>query len=822
MSSRLADLIVANRWMVLLLVALTTVFAAAQLRNLRFDFTVQALFAGEEEELEFSKQFNDTFAHENNVLVVILEATGTDDVLTPQAIDWQTNFANQLEAIPQIESVVGLSTVRVPRVRLIGRSRIMMVPIVRPDRATDEKEAKLVRAKVADTPMLDGMLISKDRQCAAVVAYLDAEVNEVREVRGVVADAEEIFARLPVPDGYQLHVTGLPRIRLDISERLKGDQTFIIPICAGLFMCILLLMYRRISGLLIPGIAITVAVIWTLAILVLFDQPLNIVNNVLPPMLMIVGISNCVHVVSYFSEQTLLTPDDRLGIARRTLRHMIPACLLACATTAVGFLSLLVADAEVLFSFGWQSGVGMICIFLSTILVTGGLMPFLRAPKFSIARQTSGNHNDRENSPLARLAASMGGFATSHPLFVISATLWIMLGALVLSQNVLVDSKLIDTYDKDDQVVRTIDLAEDKLGGFMPLELSLTCDDPTKFQDPDIFFRVARAATFLQALPEVTLVRSYVDLCRQLDRTLPGKPRFQEDKPTEEVDETSETSRRLAEIHGHLSRPSLRSSNSGGGDSRYRAYLAEDGTHARISVHLRDIGIRQNEFTCATIEEQLASIFPRSTGITIRMTGDAYYSSRALRKLINDLFYSLMGAALVIFVVIAVLFRSVRLAIAAVLPNVIPLIITLGYIGLMAWSGFENYAMNTGIVIVFAISLGIAVDDTIHFIARFRDETEQGGTIDEIIRRTCLGTGKAIIMTSCLIVIGLSVIHFSDFVPTRRFAELTSVTMCAALLGDLLLLPACLKLVWPKDSTTRSQPDLRVVGADVEPARAAS
>ena len=590
------------------------------------------------------------------------------------------------------------------------------------------------------------------------------------------------------------------------SERLQADQARIVPTCAGLFLVILLLMYRRPAGLLIPWAAIGIGVLWTLATLAVLDKPLNIVTNVLPVLLMIVGVSNCVHVVSYFSEQSLLTPGDREGIARRTLRHMGSACLLTCMTTAIGFLSLLVADAEVLSDFGWQAAIGMGFIYIATMLVAGALMPLLRAPDFVPNRaRKAGEDVTRENSFLARIAAAMGGFATRRPYVVLASAAWVMVGVIALAQNVVIDSKLIETYDEDNPVVETMHLVENKLGGFMPLELSLTADSEGKFQDADTFFRVAEATAYLRSLSEVALVRSYVDLYREMDRALPGKPRFHKNAPTEEPVKGSETVTRLHDAHTRLE------DNKNAKANRYRDYLAGDGLHARISVHVRDIGIRRSRKVYEEIKQKLAEIFPPQSGIRVRLTGDSYYSSMAMRDLIGDLFYSLMGAAAVIFVVIAVLFHSLRMAIASILPNTTPLIVTLGYMGLMAGLGFSGYTMSTGNVIVFAISLGIAVDDTIHFLARFRDEARDGGSIDEIVRRTCLGTGRAIMLTSLLIVIGLSVVHLSQFVPTRRFAELTTVTMCAALLGDLLLLPAGLKICWKPQVSTKLTRALRVV-----------
>ena len=159
-------------------------------------------------------------------------------------------------------------------------------------------------------------------------------------------------------------------------------------------------------------------------------------------------------------------------------------------------------------------------------------------------------------------------------------------------------------------------------------------------------------------------------------------------------------------------------------------------------------------------------------------------------RFVRDLLRSLLGASVIIFGVIAVLFRSLRLGVAAILPNLTPLVITLGYMGI------RGYEMNAGNVIVFAISLGIAVDGTIHFLARFREEIKADDGPAAAIYRSYISTGRAIVLTCVLIVAGLSVLLLSQFLPSRHFAELTAVTMLGALVGDLLLLPACLMVIW--------------------------
>ena len=196
--------------------------------------------------------------------------------------------------------------------------------------------------------------------------------------------------------------------------------------------------------------------------------------------------------------------------------------------------------------------------------------------------------------------------------------------------------------------------------------------------------------------------------------------------------------------------------------------------------------------TIHALEFESAQIFPPGSPVVPQVAGEAYVNAMALTILIRDLFYSLLTASVVIFTLIAIEFRSIRVGLIASLPNLTPLAMTLGYMGVC------GYDMNVGNVIAFTICLGLADDNTIYFLYRFRQELEERGNTFEAIRRAFLGTGRAIVLTSILLLVGMSVLLCSDFVPTRRFAELTSVTILGNLLGVLLLLPACLVLFWKR------------------------
>jgi predicted RND superfamily exporter protein len=354
-------------------------------------------------------------------------------------------------------------------------------------------------------------------------------------------------------------------------------------------------------------------------------------------------------------------------------------------------------------------------------------------------------------------------------------------GAVWAGSRVQINSyAILETFSIEHPSVRSMKLIEDKLSGIMPLEISLQADSADVFLEPQAFHKVLEVEQAARELPGVLAVESYADLFREVLVHWPGRR-------TSETDDELVPSGRAGEVR--LER-TARFVKGFAEVFHYDNYVSPDGERVRIRLRLREIGSRQTLVLIDDLEAVLARVFPPDGPVKARLTGEAYVNARALNTLIRDLYYSLLTASLVIFGLIAFEFRSLRVGLIAALPNLTPLSITLGYMWL------RGYDLNVGNVIVFTICLGLADDNTIHFLYRFREELQSSGDVTKAIHGAFYSTGRAIVATSLVLLAGMAVLLFSNFVPTRRFAELTGVTILGNLLGVLLLLPACLVLFW--------------------------
>lgn len=767
---RFAEVLARRPRLVLGLLIASVVASLALLPLLQFDFSPQGIYRGNDELVGYSEEFKRAFGYDEAVVLVVLEATGQRDVLDAAALQWQRDVAGDFGKIAWVRSVESLATLEGPKLTLGGLS---LEPLVAAG-PVDEDSALKARGLFSTQPLIRSGMLSEDERVAAIPVFLNPDAREITALTKAVSAVRQAVAARPAPFDYRVRLTGLPVLRVDVVDDLKADQMTLIPLAGLVYLAVLGLMFRRVSGAVLPLLAVGIGLTWTLATLVATGESVNLVTNVLPVLLLIIGVSSSVQIIATYAEEAARNLGDRRSATVSAIAKMTPACLLAALTTAVGFCSLATAHSKLLQSFGWQAAIGVGFQYVCTLIALGTMIRFFAPPRYV-------GPLDERQTVTTRVVTAAGYAVARHPWLTVGGTAAIALGALWAGTRVTINShSALETFPERHPAVETLRLVESKLAGIMPLEISLQASKPGAFLDPDVFHRVLEIEREAGEMEGVSSVQSYADLFKGVIAHWPGRRVSESDQ--ELVPEGNAGQARLARTARFVERFS--------GAFHFDGFMTADGLRARVRLRLKEIGSRRTLELIGKLQDRLAAMFPAGGPIEARLTGEAYVNALSLTTLIRDLFYSLLTASLVIFTLIGVEFRSLRAGLIAALPNLAPLVITLGYMGL------RGYDMNVANVIVFTICLGLADDNTIHLLYRFREELHAGGKVAAAIRRAFRGTGRAIVATSLLLLAGMGVLLFSNFVPTRRFAELTCVTILGNLLGVLLLLPACLVLAW--------------------------
>lgn len=756
-------------------VFLACLFAVPQLT---FEFTPQQLFEATGDADEYREIFAERFGREDNVAVIVVEG---EDLIDPEVLAPLRDLTYQLRRLDDIDDAQSLATLALPRSDSLSADPILGRPQIA-DQANDDAlvegpevradDAQRIADYAADEPLIADRLINRREDVAMIGVWIDGDIQESAQLRDVLHQIEQTITLYDFPGGVELDVQGIPALRVTIVDQLWAEQLIFVPLTAAVFFLILVYLFRRPSGVILPLGTVLIALVATAALLVLTDSSFNVVNNVLPTLIFVIGISDSIHMLTRHSEEVAAgrSHDDAV---RTMIRHTGAACLLTTSTTAVGFLSLLSADTAILQRFGWQAAGGVMFAYLATLFFLSAALTYLRP-----VRRGPRNKGPDEAPGLAEeLLSKIGRGVLARPWTVLVVGLIVTGSVAVHGAKVNVDTTLLEVISEDHRTHQATKLIQDELGGVLPVEISFESDERDAFKRPEVYRAVDRIQNYAAEQPEVLSTESYVDYLQSARVAVVGDPAERHTLP-ESIDEIEQL---LLVI-----------SDAPDTEGGLNDFTTSDFRNARVLLRVSDTGAKAQlelaDRLDAEIEDALADI----DDVDARLTGDAYVASAALDRFIRDLAGSLLIAIVIIFALMALVFRSLKIGIISLIPNGLPLLVTFGYMG---WAGID---LNTTTVIIFAISLGIAVDDSIHFFARFVEELERRETLEEAIIQAYHGAGRAILLTSVLLLIGMAVLMTSDFIPTQQFGLLTGITVATAVVADLLILPAILYLVYSR------------------------
>ena len=766
---RLADWEIRHPRTVIVFLVVLSAVAVGLLTRLEFDFRPEALQQFSAEEQAYADEISERFGLRDNILLVLLQGSKPGSILDARGLSLlhqvsetvaATEFADQVLALPKLPR-------KDTAARLQGFALGRVPPLVE---SLPLDDATVTRAQdyVAGSRLIPGQMVSRDGSTGVVIVVLHPRYADHTVLDKPLAALVESLDRLLTEEAqtlsaadvtYQTQLAGLPFVRVQTVRNLKSEQRGFWPLTAALYLTLLWFIYRHLALTILPLLAVGLASLWGLAMLPATGTQVNVVNNIVPSLILVIGVCNAVHMLHGFrsARQAGLDAPDA---ARAMMAELGLPAFLTSLTTAIGFVSLMVARNPTLQQLGWQAGAGVMLSYLA--LVT--LLP-VAASRIDDEKVTQPGRGMGEVSWMGGLVRGLN----RRPRTVLFVALLALALSVAIGRTVPVDAHVLDTFPPGHPIYESNRLVERELGGILPLEVELA-GAPGQFDDPEALAQVFEIQQDLVAMESVITSTSVVDLLAEVEGVVEDVdvPAFLADPGRVRL--ALDTMERY----------------SPGALGQYRT---EDGSHLRLATRLKADGIQASLRTLEQIEALKPGwLEPLGEGVTLRMTGNAFISARGLDFFIRDLFFSLATASLVIFFVLVVVFRSLRIGLISVLPNVLPLVLTLATMPL--W----GYQLNTGTAIVFTITIGMAVDNTIHLLTRYRDLRLEGVGQGEAIATTFRHTGAAVVASNLMLIGGFSILFTSDFEPVFRVAALTTTTIAAAMLAALLVLPGLLLL----------------------------
>ncbi|MCS6924906.1 MAG: MMPL family transporter [Candidatus Binatia bacterium] len=747
---------------ILLCVVLLTGFWAYHARHIRLDSSVESLLPQHDPEQQYYAEVRQLFGSDEVGVVGVV----TDDVYTPEVLHKIKRLTEAIEKVDGVERVLSLANAVDPVADVVDP------PLLMPHIPTTPEALAELRKKVADRPIYVKNLVSADGRAAAInIFFANLDTDEFIR-RGIDQAIEAIIARERGPE--QLYYTGLPHFKVYSTNAMWGDLTLFLPLTLLLITGVLLLSFRSVRGVLLPTVTVVVSVIWTLGVMVLAGSRLSIGSIALPPLVLVLGTAYSLHVVAEYYE--LAHPGRSVGeVVLETLRATTPPLFMAAFTTVLGFLSLVVNQIVSIRELGLYASIGIATAFVLSIVLVPALLMLLHLP------------SRRETAFSPRLSATLqavGGTAIRFRKAVIAGGMLVAVLSCWQTFSIQVDSNFQSFFRPHDPIRQATEAINRHLTGSMAFYVVIDGREAEIMKKWDTLRRIKELQRYIDGLPGVEKTISFVDYCEMLDRgaqqgssgeifvspegeILPA--------PRAEVQTTFwDNPDQLRAVMQLVA----------GSPKSFSLVVSPDFSRANIVVRT---SLSRSSEIAATVEQIQAfahAHFPPE--LTVRATGNLILLTRTTGDIVSGQIESLALTAGVIFALMAAMFLSVRVGIIAMIPNLFPILV---FFGLMGASGA---VLNFGTNIIASIALGIAVDDTIHLMARLSGEVRATANQETALLRTLSTVGKPAVYASVMFFLGFLTLSVSTFVPIQEFGLLSAATMVVGLISEIVLLPALL------------------------------
>jgi predicted RND superfamily exporter protein len=744
---RLANLVVDHPFLATLLIAVIT--GLATLGHVdpdwleRMTAESKAVEAQSDEQGQSARELPDVKPIQVGRGDVVLVAEA-DDFFTPAAANAMRAAVEALEALPQVRSVFWMD--RAPVMNIFGlREPILPRATASASRFASAKERALAH------PLVGGQLLSLDGQTAMLLVDLDwlfitNDAECTSDLREAAREAVKAFPEA----GIRFRITGNVPLRLRDANMTRGNERKYQLIGYGMALVCAWVLFRGWEAVLIVALAPTFGVFWTMGILPLVGLGGNPFNAVVVPVLLVmVGFTDGVHMMVQIRRHRAagLPPKE----ATRTAIHEVGlACWLTSLTTGIGFGSLMLAHHELVREFGTSCVIGVLATFIAVVMI----VPLASASWLGRNVHRGHGHN-LVDKHLWRLSLVIDMVLARPRTFGLAGiVLTLILGMVTLTLRP--DQRRTSGLPSSTEEAQALAHIDKVFGGMETAQILVKWSPEVPDGAGEIGDVVAEVES---AMREEPLLGSPLSLSRLL-AALPGEGAIAD---------------RMSLIE--LLPPPLK-----------RGYYVPENREAIVTFRVQDIGIAAYSEVFERLQARLDEIVAAHPGFRWEFEGSAARRWRDLYQIVMDLATSLGTASLIIFVVLAVAYRSVRIGLISVTPNLFPLVAT--------GTALVCLGQNLELVSVcsFTVCLGIAVDDTIHFLTRFREEQALGGSRDAAIRRAFVGVGTALVMTTVVLILGFATAMLSDSRAHQIFAAMGIMTIGTALFADLLFLPALLSL----------------------------
>lgn len=731
----------------ILLTILLAMACLFSLPALKFAFNFEQFFPTGDEDLEFFQDFIEEFETDDNFLLIAVR--NNEGIFDPHFLENLDSLSETLKSMPYARDVQSLTSIRYPVLTPVGPSLRKLLNY------SDPEELEKDSIRILNDERLVNNLINKSGTATAILVKTSdgIQIEESKEIMSYVDNS------LAAYDFDAVHKLGRAYFQTELSS-LQFREILISTVISGVLISIIMIViFRRWRSILVALSSIGLALILFLGLLSVLGRELSLMAALYPILMLIVGTSDVVHIMSKYMDE-LRKGIDKKQALETTIRQIGLATLLTSLTTAVGFATLLSSRIVPIREFGVNSAMGVLVAFIVMISFTCPLMSLFN--KDQIVKSSGSKHNWNKFLEWCYYESKKNAKAISVGFLVF--TVLSIIGISRIHTNYELESNL----PRKAQITEDFRFFEEEFAGFRPLEIAVYLKGENQIYDYPVISAIAKIHDHIAAREEIQSSISLATLVKSLNQMINFN------RPQEYKMPDSSTYAGIKPFMGNL--------NFLGSE----ALVSSDSRKTRISSRIKDVGASNIKKMSQEIDQWINTNVDTSI-VAVKQTGTGLILDKNAEFVRESLLYGLGFALLIVSVLMGLLFRKFKYLLIAIVPNVVPLIFA------AALLGFGNIPLEAGTAIVFAIIFGIAVDDTIHFMSKYKLSLDKYGDREKALQITFTETGKAIIYTSIILFFGFLVLLFSSTQPSVIIGLLISVTLGSAVIADLLLLPVIIR-----------------------------
>lgn len=754
-----ARIILRNRILILLSLLGVTIFFVSQWQNVRMTFTEANLLPDDHPvNLEYL-EFLEKFGEEGDVIFM---AVKDSSLFNAENFNAWNALADTLGTFEEVEITISIGNLTKLK-KFEHPPHFDMVPFIAEEEVNQQQVSAYSQELLDNLPFYSGLVYSRNSHTIQTAIYLKKDIVNTSARKDFVLEKLQ-----PLVDGFEkdrgidVRVSGMPYIRTLNSQNIVDEIGVFIGAALVVTSLIFFFFFRSVRATLISMFTVIIGVMWAFGTIGLLGYEITVLTAIIPPLIIVIGVPNCVFLINKY-QQEIKKHGNQAKSLQRVITKIGNATLMTNFTTAAGFATFTLTNSSLLTEFGTVAAINIFFIFLLSILIIPILYSYMPLPKDKHL-----NHLDK--TWIEGVINWLQRMVRHHRISIYFTTISLVLLSMVGLNLVKVSGSLLDDMAEDTDTFRDIKFFEEEFEGIMPLEILIDTRRPNGVMALSNLKRMDQLETSLAERPELSAPLSVVRLAKYSKQAF-----YNGDSQYYQLPTSQERNFIL---------PYLRNFDSGG--DLLQAYVDSTGQYARVTSFMKDIGTEEMENLEEELWPQIHKFFPADQ-FDVSMTGKALVFQKGTEYLIRNLALSLSLAILLIAILIAWLFRSFRMVIISLIPNLIPLVMTAGLMG------FLGIPIKPSTILVFSVAFGISVDDTIHFLAKYRQELKANNwKIKKSVYRALRETGVSMFYTSVVLFFGFGVFMISSFGGTVALGGLVAATLLFALLSNLLLLPSLL------------------------------